>query len=151
MKFEGEFEVSAPVQKVWETFMDPNELKPCMPDLQELEVYDADHYRTVVRAGVGFIKGTFDFDVKVVEREEPVRARLQAHGKGPGSGVDVDSTIELEETEGGTYLRWHSDTKVVGKLASVGARMLRSTAEKRVNAVFDCVRHLLEEGEPPPD
>lgn len=150
MEFEGEFQVRAPVEVVFRTFLNPEEIRGCMPDLQQLEVYDQDHYRTVVKAGVGFIKGTFDFDVRVVEREEPRRARLKAQGKGPGSGVNVDSSVELEDTGNGTRMRWQAEAKVLGKLASVGARLLRSTTEKQVNQFFDCVRSLLEAGESPP-
>ncbi|MFQ5838556.1 MAG: CoxG family protein [Thermoplasmata archaeon] len=148
MEFEGKFTVRASLDKVWKTFMDPNKLKDCMPDLQLLEVFGEDHYRTVVKVGVSFIKGKFDFDVNVVEKQEPTHARFRAHGKGRGSGVDVDSTIDLAETSGGTEMTWHADAKVVGTLASVGSRVLRSTAEKRVNEFFDCVRVLLEEGHP---
>jgi carbon monoxide dehydrogenase subunit G len=150
MEFEGKFTVKAPVRKVWSTFMDPNEFKDCMPDLQLLEVYSPDHYRTVVKVGVSFIKGRFDFDVKVVERQEPTLAKLRAHGKGRGSAVDVESVMELSETSEGTEMRWRAEAKVVGTLASVGSRVLRSTAEKRINEFFDCVRFLLEEGHPPP-
>ncbi|MFQ5553257.1 MAG: CoxG family protein, partial [Thermoplasmata archaeon] len=84
MDFQGEFDVKAPLETVWKTFLDPNEMKDCMPDLQLLEVYDPDRFRVVVKVGVSFIKGKFDFDVQVADRQEPTHARLKAHGKGRG-------------------------------------------------------------------
>ncbi|MFQ5986693.1 MAG: CoxG family protein [Thermoplasmata archaeon] len=150
MNFSGEFKVKAPLETVWKTFLDPNEMKDCMPDLQLLEVYDPDRYRAVVKVGVSFIKGKFDFDVQVADRQEPNHARLKAHGKGRGSAVDVDSTIDLAQRSDGTEMKWRADARVVGTLAGVGSRLMKSTAEKRVNEFFDCVRHLMEEGAPPP-
>ncbi len=151
MEFEGAFHVKAPLEKAWKTFMDPNELKACMPDLQLLEVYDPNHYRSVVKVGVSFIKGKFDFDITIEDRKEPTHARLKAHGKGRGSAVDVEATMDLAEAPSGTEMKWHAEAVVVGTLASVGSRLLRSTTEKRVNEFFDCVRYLIEEGHPPPE
>ncbi len=150
MEFEGEFTVKAPLEKVWNALMDPHELKDCMPDLQLLEVHDQDHYRAIVKVGVSFIKGKFDFEVTVFDRKEPTYAGLKAHGKGRGSAVDVESYVELSEVPDGTQMKWHADAAVVGTIASVGSRLLKSTAEKKINEFFDCVRFLLEEGRPPP-
>lgn len=151
MEFQGTFAVEAPVEKVWDTFIEPKGLAPCMPELQLLEVYDPAHYRAVVKVGVSFIKGTFDFDVQIVEQDRPTRARVKAHGRGRGSAVDVDSTIVLIKTARGSEMRWNAEARLVGKLATVGSRMIASTAEKKVSEFFECVRGLFEAGEGPSD
>ncbi len=147
MEFQGVFAVEAPVEKVWDTFMNPRDLAPCMPDLQLLEVYDPTHFRAIVKVGVSFMKGKFSFDVRVVEQDRPVRARLQAHGKGRGSAVDVDSTVVLIKTARGTEMRWNAKARLVGKLANIGSRLIESTAEKKVQEFFGCVKGLFEQAE----
>jgi carbon monoxide dehydrogenase subunit G len=147
MEFQGTFAVEAPVEKVWDTFIDPRGLAPCMPDLQLLEVYDPDHFHAIVKAGVSFMKGKFDFDVRILEQEKPVRARLKAHGRGRGSAVDVDSTVVLIKTVRGTEMRWTAEARLVGKLANVGSRMIESTADKKVKEFFACVEGLFAEEE----
>ncbi len=144
MEFQGTFAVEAPVEKVWDTFMDPRSLAPCMPDLQLLEVYDPTHFRAVVKVGVSFMKGKFTFDVRIMEENKPVRARIQAHGRGRGSAVDVDSTVVLIKTARGTEMRWSADAHLVGKLANVGSRLIESTADKKVQEFFGCVKSLFE-------
>ncbi|MDX1534740.1 MAG: carbon monoxide dehydrogenase subunit G [Thermoplasmata archaeon] len=139
MDFQGTFATTAPIEKVWDTFIDPRNLAPCMPDLQLLEVYDPTHFRAVVKAGVSFIKGKFDFEVRIVEQDRLKRARLQAHGRGRGSAVDVDSTVVLIKTVRGTEMRWQAEARLVGKLAQVGSRLIESTADKKVNEFFGCV------------
>lgn len=146
MEFQGTFAVEAPIETVYHTFLDPREIADCMPELQLLEIYDPEHYHVVVKAGVSFIKGKFDFDVQIVDQKPPTQARLKAHGKGRGSAVDVDSSVVLIKTARGTEMRWSAKAHLVGKLASVGSRMVESTAEKKANEFFDCVRQLLEEG-----
>ncbi|MFQ5918667.1 MAG: CoxG family protein [Thermoplasmata archaeon] len=147
MEFQGTFAVEAPVERVWDAFIDPRGLAPCMPDLQLLEVYDPTHFRAIVKAGVSFIKGKFDFEVRIVEQERPVRARLQAHGRGRGSAVDVDSTIVLIKTVRGTEMRWNAEARLVGKLATVGSRVIESTADKKVQEFFTCVEGLFAQQE----
>lgn len=148
MEFSGTFEVEAPIERVWDTLLDPRELTACIPDLQLLEIHDPTHYRAVVKVGISFMKGKFDFDIRVVEQKKPTRAQLRAHGSGRGSAVDVDSTIVLIKTARGTEMRWAAQARLVGKLASVGSRVVQRTADKRVNEFFGCLRHLLAEAGP---
>ncbi|MFQ5986577.1 MAG: CoxG family protein [Thermoplasmata archaeon] len=146
MKLEGTFAVRAGIEKVWETFMDPHGMTPCIPELQRLDIVDPMHHRLAVEVGVSFIKGDFVFDVWIVEAEMPTHAKLKVHGKGQGSAIDAEGTFELVETGDGTEMRWQADTHVVGKVANVGSRLLQSTMAKRVQEFFDCGRARLEGG-----
>lgn len=99
----------------------------------------------MVRTGVGPVKGRFVFDVTWLELEAPTRARFQARGKVPGSAVDMLSSVILEDApDGATTMRWGSEVKVAGTLASVGARLLQGIAEKTTGQMFDCIRQRLE-------
>ncbi len=146
MEFEGIFAVPAPIEKVWETFMDPHGMTPCMPEQELLEILDPMRHRIVVTVGESYIKGKFDFDVRIMEAKKPTHAQLKIHGRGQGSAIDAEGTLNLIETASGTEMHWRAEAHIVGKLASVGARQLHATAEKRVNEFFECGRALLEGG-----
>lgn len=108
---------------------------------------DDTHFTAVVRTGVGPVKGRFTFDVTWLELQAPTHARLQARGKVPGSAVDMISSMTLADApDGATSMRWESEVKVSGMLASVGARLLQGAAEKTTNQMFDCIRSTLEAG-----
>ena len=80
-----------------------------------------------------------------LERDAPARARFQARGKVPGSAVDMDATMDLSDADSGTTsMHWQSEVKVSGMIASVGARLMQTTAEKMTNEMFDCIRQKLE-------
>ncbi|MFQ5918662.1 MAG: CoxG family protein [Thermoplasmata archaeon] len=144
MEFEGTFSTSARIEKVWSVFFDPQGMKPCVPDLELLEIFDPMHHRLVFKVGLSFIKGKFDVDVQLQDVTMPTHARVKAHGTGQGSGVDVDAVVDLVETPGGTEMRWKANAHIVGKLASVGSRLIDSTVEKRINEFFECGRARLE-------
>ena len=146
MEFEGTFSTPARIEKVWSTFFDPQGMKPCVPDLELMEIFDPMHHRLVFQVGLSFIKGTFDVDVRLMDVQMPNHARVKAHGTGQGSGVDVDATVDLMETAEGTDMHWKADAHIVGKLATVGTRLIESTVEKRIDEFFACGRARLEGG-----
>ena len=130
---------------MWEFLTDPNVAGQCAPGLERLDILDDTRFSAVVRTGVGPVKGRFTFNIMWTERTAPSRARFQVRGKVPGSAVDMQASVELEESsEGGTTMRWQSDVKVNGMLASVGGRLMQSAAEKTTNEMFDCIRQKLE-------
>lgn len=148
MHFEGTVSIKAPREAVWAFLTDANAAAQCAPGLESLEVADETHFSVVVRTGVGPVKGRFTFNVTWLELSEPTRARFQARGKLPGSAVDMESSMNLSESDGGTTtMEWLSEVKVNGLLASVGARLMQGAAEKTTNEMFECIRHRLESGE----
>ena len=117
----------------------------CLPDVQRLEVLEEGKFKAVVRVGVGFIKGNFAFDISMSDLRPPAHAVLTGRGGGLGSAVDVQSTIDLVDGEGrSTRLDWKADVVVSGTIASVGARVLNSTVEKKTGELFECLRAQLE-------
>ncbi|SRR5712691_2451220 len=145
LHFEGALTIKASRDKVWSFLVDPHAVSKCFPDVQSLEVLEAGKFKAVVRVGVSFIKGTFAFDIAMLDLDAPRRARIKGHGGGLGSGVDVESTIELSEDGAHmTTLAWKADVVVSGTIASVGARLLSTTVEKKTNELFDCMKMQLE-------
>ncbi|MFQ5907535.1 MAG: CoxG family protein [Thermoplasmata archaeon] len=144
MEFEGTFSTTAGIEKVWSTFFDPQGMKPCVPDLELIEIFDPMHHRLVFKVGLSFMKGSFDVDVRLRDVAMPTHARVKAHGRGQGSAVDVDAVVDLAKTADGTEMRWKADAHIVGKLANVATRLLDSTVKKRINEFLECGRARLE-------
>jgi len=144
LHFEGTFEVKAQRSTVFDFLLDPQKISGCMPDLQRLEVKSPDDFVTVVRAGLSFIQGDFTMHFTATERDPPGHAKLVAHGTGIGSTVDLDTTIDLTESETGTTMKWAADARVGGRIASVGQRLLSGQAEKIIRQLFGCLQKQLE-------
>ena len=144
MELFGAFTVQAPRERVWAFFMNPRELSECISDHHTVEVIDADNFRGTIRSGVGFIKGTFSGYATIKERKPPDRATIAAHGTGMGSAFDIHSTIELSGYRDYTTVEWHADVTLSGKIATIGARVLQGTVDKKTQEFFDNARAKLE-------
>jgi uncharacterized protein len=145
LEFDGTFNVKASRDKVWKLVLDPNEISKCMPDLQKLDVVSPDDFTAVVKAGVSFIRGDFTLHFTVAEKNEPTHAKLNAHGTGIGSTIDMETWMDLSDADGGgTAMKWKADAKIGGRIASVGQRLIASQAQKIIKQLFDCLQGRLE-------
>jgi uncharacterized protein len=145
VKFEGTVDIKAPRQRVWDFLMDPNQVGPCGPGVESIEVVDENHFKATAKVGIGFISARFVVSMEFAEREAPDRAVIKAHGQAPGSAVDATATMALRDgADGGTTMDWGADVMIGGSLASVGARLIEGTANKMIGQSFDCIKAKLE-------
>lgn len=144
MRFEGTFSVRAPPARVFSFFLNPEEFSPAIDDPHTIDVIDSDRFQGTVRTGVAFIRGTFTWSATVKERVPPERAQLAVHGSGMGSGFDIIASLNLTEVGGVTTVRWSAEVQMSGTIATVGARLVQGTTEKKTNAFFENARKILE-------
>ena len=145
MKFSGTVDINAPRERVWAFLMDPNEVGPCGPGVESIEVVDETHFKAKAKVGIGFISARFNIDMEIAERDEPNQAVIKAHGQAPGSAVDATATMALRDGDGGgTTMDWGADVLIGGTIASVGARLIEGTANKMIGQTFDCMKSKLE-------
>ena len=144
MKFQGTVDIGAPRGRVWAFLMDPNDVGPCGPGVESIEVVDETHFKARARVGIGFISARFNVDMEIAERDEPSRAVIKARGQAPGSVVDATATMALSDGAAGTTMDWSADVNIGGTIASVGARLIEGTANKMIGQTFDCIKAKLE-------
>ncbi len=144
MKLQGTFKVRAPPERVYDFLLDPRRLAECIDDPHTLEVESEDRFRGTLRSGVGPVKGTFTFTAQIAERAASERARIRVHGTGMGSAFDIDATIALAASSGATTATWQADVILSGTIASLGARLMQSTIDKKTRVFFENVRQRLE-------
>ena len=145
MKFSGTVDINAPRDRVWAFLMDPDQVGPCGPGVESIEIVDETHFRAKAKVGIGFISARFNIAMEIAERDEPNRAVIKARGQAPGSAVDATATMALSDGEAGaTKMDWDADVLIGGTLASVGARLIEGTANKMIGQTFDCIRSKLE-------
>jgi carbon monoxide dehydrogenase subunit G len=145
MEFSGVVEIGASRTKVWAFVMDPEQVGWCGPGVESIEVVDATHYRARAKVGIGIISARFAVDLELTEAVEPDRAVIRASGQAPGSAADAVGEITLSgPTAGPTTMAWQATVTISGSLASVGSRLIDSTADKLIGETFGCIRSKLE-------
>ena len=145
MRFEGSVPIKASREKVWAFVTDPDQVGPCGPGVETIEVIDPTHFKAAAKVGVGFINARFNVNMEFAELEPPDRAVIKAHGQAPGSAVDATAEMRLSDgPDDSTVMDWNADVNLSGTLASVGARMIEGTTNKMIGQAFDCIRSKLE-------
>lgn len=124
--------------------MDPTQIAPCGPGVRGVEVLDDTHYRITARVGIGAIAATFKVDAEVMEVTKQENATVRVRAQAPGTAVEGIASMSLDDHEGGTRMDWSVTVHVNGKLAAVGERLIRGTAERLIEQTFRCIRSKLE-------
>ncbi|MBW1996746.1 MAG: carbon monoxide dehydrogenase subunit G [Deltaproteobacteria bacterium] len=133
MILEGKFTLKAPIQKLWDTLLEPETLRACLPGAEKIERLDENTYDCVVKQKVGPISVRFKFKNTLTTVEPPTHLEMEGQGEDIGkAGHFVQKTgIDLKETEGGEVeVSYRTDANIVGKLAMFGDRIMRAKAKK---------------------
>ncbi len=145
MELNNDFEVSAPIEKVWEVINDVELIAPCLPGAQ-LEEVENDEYRGFVKIKVGPITAQYKGVAKFVEKDDS-NHRVVIRGEGRdtrGAGnAAADITASLEPTEEGTLVTVVTDLKITGKVAQFGRGVMADISKKLMGQFADNLSELV--------
>ena len=138
LDFSGAPEIAAPPDEVWKRLLDHEFVASVAPGVESVQPIDDRHFKVISGFGVGAVKVKFQLDVELSDVNPPRSLKMSAHGKAPGSGVDVSTTLEIEPVSPNRCrLRWSAISEIRGTVASVGARLLSGTAKKLTESFWD--------------
>ncbi len=139
MKIEGSYTIKAPRELLFDLMTDPDVLKRCMPGCQALEATEDGAYQLTLKAGVGSIKGVFTGAIRLEDIREPEHYRMIVEGKGAPGFLKGEGELDLTEQEGETVINYAGTVGVGGTIASVGQRMVQSTAKMMAGHFFTAI------------
>ena len=144
LQYTGEEKIPAGLDTVWAFVTDPEKVGRCFPDVVDVTVQDATHFESIVKVGVGPVRGKFKMKVELVPGESKRRIDMKISGGGFGSTVDLTSGADLVDGGNGTtLLKWTGQAEARGPIAAVGGRVLDAQAEKLIAQAFGNVRQQL--------
>ena len=145
MELNNDFEVSAPIEKVWEVINNVELIAPCLPGAQ-LEDVENDEYRVVVKVKVGQITALYKGVAKFVEKDDS-NHRVVIRGEGRdtrGAGnAAADITASLESITEGTRVNVVTDLKITGKVAQFGRGVMADISKKLMGQFADNLSELV--------
>jgi hypothetical protein len=119
---------------------EPEEDVPTLPDadpdvVAERAFEQGGEYAALMQVGVGSVKPRFETRVTIAEREFP---RMVATGGGDASSssFEMESGMEIHDTDTGSTVEWWTNADVSGRVAQMGGRVLKPVANKIVNDFF---------------
>lgn len=127
VKLAGTHNFDAPKSEVWEALLDPDVLSRILPGCKRLDKTADNEFSGEISIRVGPVQGSFNGKVTLDEIDPPNGYRMEIAGQGRPGYVKGVGTLRLEG-DGPTTLHYDGDAQLSGRIASVGQRLVDSTA-----------------------
>jgi len=137
MELEGSEILKASPEQVWQALFDRAVLERSIPGCEILEQTSATEFSAVVKLKVGPVSARFKGDVELSDIEPLTACTLSGKGSGGIAGFAKGSArVTLVAQGDTTVLTYRADAAVGGKLAALGSRLIKSTAQKLAAEFF---------------
>lgn len=151
MKISGSYTIDAPRDQVWAALNDIEVLARVVPGCERLEQVGDNEFVGTVKIGIQSIRGTYSGKIRLEDIQPPSHYKLVASGKSASGVVDGAGTVDLEEQEGKTLLRYGGDAQIGGTLASVGQRLIEGASKQLINQSLKALsEQVARRAAPPP-
>ena len=147
MKIEGTYTFEAPRDRVWQALLDPDVLAKTLPGCEKLEKVGENDYKGALNIRIGPVQGKFQGTVTLLELSPPETYRIQVNGRGPAGFMKGDGNIRLEDQGETTLLHYGGDAQVGGRIASVGQRLIDSTAKSLTRRSLEGLQEQIKAGQ----
>lgn len=149
MEFEDEVTIQTSSDRLWELVSDPEVLVTCVPGAKEVEKLSETKYKGVIERGIAGISLELDGEVEMTELNPPNNLTAVATGQDSrtNSRMDATATMNMSETDDGqaTVLSYHIDMDFTGRLATLGARIVKRKINKDIKEFFDNLKEYAQE------
>src|SRR5262245_39734187 len=147
-KIEEEFEVKAPVQRVWDYLITPAKVVVCIPGAELLETQDDRTFLGAVKVKLGPMVMSFKGLVKFTEMDEVShQVRMVGEGREAGGGGSAKVTMLSKVTPidgGGALVVINAEVDHVGKVVQFGRGMMEEVSRQLFRQFSSCVKQQLE-------
>jgi len=137
LKIAGEQTLSAPRDRVWTLFNDPERLSRLIPGCEKLNVISPTEFAGTLNVGVAAVKGVYNGKLKLEEVRPPEHYKMAVEGKGKQGFMRGSGTLDLvAKGPNQTVVRYGGDVQIGGPLVQVGQRMIDSAAKMLLGQFF---------------
>ena len=146
MKFSGSYELNSSKKKVWENLNSIDVLKKCIDGCEEFLYIDNNKYSAKIFIKLGPINASFRSTIEInnIIKEESyeIKAQGNAGQLGNASGKVIIFLKELDKT---TVLNYEADTRINGRIAQLGSRLIDGSVKKNTDLFFQNFSKILNE------
>lgn len=136
MRARGERSAKAAPADLWRTLSDPQALGEALPNVELVDVEDADRFSASVRLATGVGVTPLRIQFTVADRREGEHVRITGTGSGGDNAVALEVEVDLAAQGAATAVRWTADVRVHGPLSSLGQRVIPGLVKGQVDAVL---------------
>jgi uncharacterized protein len=137
LKIGGTYPLPFSQERSYQLLQDPAVLCRCMPGCESLEKLGEQEYAMRMKMALSAMSGSFAGKVLIADSEPPGRFRLTVEGAGRIGFMKGSGLLTISPVAGGSSVQYDGDVQVGGTIASVGQRMVETTAKMLIKRFFD--------------
>jgi len=148
MKLEQSFEVAAPVERVWKTLIDLEQVAPCLPGAAITGHDDDGTYHGTFQVKLGPTTASYRGTIRIQDADDATHtATLAAKGSDKrgqgGASATIVNTLHATD-DGGTRVEAVTDFTITGRLASFGrGGMIKDISNRLLRDFATCLQQRL--------
>jgi carbon monoxide dehydrogenase subunit G len=147
MNLSGSHSVPVPADRAWNLLQDPAILAKCMPGCQALDLIGENEYQMRMKMMLASVSGLFDGKVRIAEPNPPTSYKLVVEGSGKIGFMKGEGLLTLKENGSETTVDFNGEVQVGGTIASVGQRLIDTTARLLIKRFFSKLSKEVENGD----
>lgn len=144
MKVDGEYTFDAPQDLVWQALRDPDVLGSVMPGGEGIAEIGENEYEGELKIKVGPVQGKFKGNIKLLDIVAPESYRMEVDGKGAPGFVKATGNLKLTGQGEQTHMVYDGDAQVGGRIASVGQRLMDTSAKAIIRQTLEALNEYLK-------
>ncbi len=146
LHFEGDRDFRQAPTDLWTKLSDARFLVQCIPGVETVKRAEPDLAVWTLRPNLGFVRGTLEVTLKVVEAVAEQSMRLLVQSKGIGTTSTVEALFDFAPHDSGTRVHWQADIKQLGGLLKmVPQGLIQASAKQVIDDVWKSVKEKLGE------
>ena len=137
MQFSGTHILSAPLEQVWTSLLDPEILARITPGISKLEPVGDNKYTAISNIKLGPVNGAFKGEIEVADLNEPHSFVLKMKMNSRVGNVSAEGSIALKRIDDEqTEIDFSGAAKLSGTIARMGQRVLGGVANAMTQQFF---------------
>ncbi len=137
MKFNGFYELNSSKKEVWENLNNIDVLKKCISGCREFITIGQNKYNAEILVKLGPVNATFRSTIEINNIIQEESYEIDGQGNAGQLG-NASGTIKvfLKELDKKTVLNYEAETRINGRIAQLGSRLIDGSVKKNADLFF---------------
>ena len=144
MKFSGSYELNSNKKIVWKNLNSTDVLKKCIDGCEEFIAVGDNKYVAKISVKLGPVNASFRSTIEINNIIEEVSYEIEAKGNaGQLGNASGKIKVFLKELDDTTVLNYNANTRINGRIAQLGSRLIDGSVKKNTDLFFQNFREIL--------